>query len=187
MNPLPVLFANEKAYEKNNGVQVEWSNLTEKDIGSYTIERSANGTDFSPVTSTQPKSNQSDRADYSVLDPTTLSDVKYYRISAVELSGRIIYTKTLRVEASHGATSVALYPNPVVNHQLTVSFTGIQRGEYRLSVISVSGQQVYQKTLVIQGSAMTANLVLPAQIKPGIYSLLIKGLNSSESRSFLIQ
>ncbi len=34
-NPLPVVFANMKAYETNNGVQIEWSNLTEKDVADY--------------------------------------------------------------------------------------------------------------------------------------------------------
>ena len=48
-NPLPVLFANVKAYEKNNGVQIEWSNMTEKDVANYAVERSPNGADYSAI------------------------------------------------------------------------------------------------------------------------------------------
>jgi hypothetical protein len=186
-NPLPVLFANVNAYSKNNGVQVEWSNMTEKDIFHYTVQRSANGRDFTDLSTVAPKSNQSDKAEYTNFDPAPLKGINYYRIQALETSGQVIYTKIVRVETGSSKAAILVYPSPVINKQLTVALTGVNQGEYRVRILNSTGQEIYQTNLIARGSAATESVSLPSQTGPGAYLLLINGLNYAESKLFIVQ
>ena len=186
-NPLPVVFANVKAYEKNNGVQIEWSNLTEKDVAVYTIERAANGIDFSAIGQQSPASNQNDKADYNAFDANPNTGVNYYRIKAEETTGKIVYSKVLTVNLGKGNVGLRIYPNPVTGNQVNISLSNIKAGQYSLRVINTSGQDVYKHTITNQGSTMTRALNLPANIKPGVYYMVISGNGYRENKMFIVQ
>ena len=83
-NPLAVLFANIKAYEYNSGIKIEWSNMTEKDVANYFVERSVNGRDFIVIGQRSPLSNQNDNVSYNAFDPTPVPGSNFYRVRAVE-------------------------------------------------------------------------------------------------------
>ena len=186
-NPLPVLFANVKAYEKNGGVQIEWSNMTEKDVAGYTVERSGNGQDFSSVSQHTPTSNQNDRVDYSAFDPNPSQGNNYYRIKAQETTGKIVYSKILNVSVGSTTEGLRLYPNPVRGNQITLSMSNIKRGKYTLRVISSSGQDIFQQVINNQSSNLTQTLDLPATIKAGVYSLVINGDGYRQTKTFVVQ
>jgi hypothetical protein len=186
-NPLPVLFTTIKAFSKNNGVQVEWTNLTEKDILHYTIQRSANAKDFVDIDSKLPANNQGDRADYSGFDGNALNGVSYYRIRATETSGRFIYSKTVRIETSEPTGKIIIYPNPVIGRDLNMSLTGLLHGQYTIQVFNPSGQAIYKAITRISGNSQAESIVLPASITPGMYFVLINGDNYRQAKSFLVQ
>lgn len=186
-NPLPVLFDNVKAFTKNGGVQIEWSNLTERDLNKYVIERSANGRDFSAVTEVTPKINTNDRADYIEFDASPLQGVNFYRIKVLEINGKIIFSKTLRVETSITKQGFTLYPNPVTGGQLTLALTGIRQGQYSVRVVNGTGQNVFSKTIVSQAAGITQTIQLPSAIKPGVYTILVNGDDYQQSQLFIVQ
>ena len=186
-NPLPVVFADVKAYEKNNGVQVEWSNLTEKDVAEYTIERSVNGRDFSAIGKQLPTSNQNDKASYAAFDASPNAGANYYRIKAEETTGKIVYSKILSVNLGTTNQGLRLYPNPVSGSQVTVSLSNVKRGQYNLRVINTAGQDIFKQTINNQSSSLTQTMDLPSTIKPGVYNLVVTGDDYRESKTFIVQ
>ena len=186
-NPLPVVFADVKAYEKNSGVQVEWSNLTEKDVAEYTIERSANGRDFSAIGSQLPTSNQNDKASYSGFDAIPAQGTSYYRIKAEETTGKIVYSKVLSVNLGKTNQGLRLYPNPVSGNQVTVSLSNVKHGKYNLRVVNTSGQDIFKQVISSQSNSLTQILDLPSSIKPGVYNMIITGDNYRETKTFIVQ
>lgn len=186
-NPLPVLFANVKAYEKNGGVQIDWSNLTEKDVASYSVERSTNGSDFSSITQQLPTSNQNDKVDYSAFDANPAQGVSYYRIKAEETTGKIVYSKVLSVSLGTASKGLSVYPNPVRGSQVTIKMSNIKRGQYTLRVVNTSGQDVHRQVINNQGSTLTQTIDLPATIKAGVYNILITGSDYRETKTFIVQ
>ena len=185
-NPLPVVFANVRAYEKNNGVQIDWSNLTEKDVDHYVVERSSNGTDFSAIAQQLPTSNQDDKADYSAFDASPKSGTNYYRIKAEETTGKIVYSKILSVNLGSTTQSLRLYPNPVTGNQVNISLSNVRSGQYDLRVVNVSGQDVLKQRINSQGSTMTQTIDLPTTIAPGVYNMIITGADYRETRTFIV-
>ena len=186
-NPLPVIFADVKAYEKNSGVQIEWSNLTEKDVAEYTIERSANGRDFSAIGQQLPASNQNDKASYNAFDATPNAGINYYRIKAEETTGKIVYSKILSVNTDVQARGLSLYPNPVSGNQVTISLSGVKRGQYSLRVINNAGQDIFKQMITNHSSSLTQIIALPSSVKPGIYNMVVAGDDYRESKMFIVQ
>jgi hypothetical protein len=183
---LPVLFNDVRAFEKNNGVEIDWSNLTEKDLVNYVVERSVNGVNYTAIAQQFPRSNNMDKQSYTVFDATPASGANYYRIKALEMSGKTIYTKAVRVDLGKTAQLLNLYPNPVTGTQLSVSINNKQ-GQYTLKIVNAGGQEVYSRKIIHQGGSMTQNIELSSSVKPGVYNLMISGDNYHESNMFIVQ
>ena len=66
----PVVFVNVKAYQKQNGVQVEFGNATESDVVNYVVEKSADGRTFASAGTILPKSNNGGLSSYTYFDAT---------------------------------------------------------------------------------------------------------------------
>lgn len=186
-NPLPVVFGDVKAYEKNGDVQIEWSNLTEKDVAEYTIERSADGKNFTAIARQWPTSNQNDKVSYTGIDDVPGTGANYYRIKVVETTGKIVYSQILSVDLGIKNLGLQLYPNPVTGHQVIISLSDIKRGQYTLRITNTAGQNVFNQTINSQGRTITQTLNLPSVIKPGVYHMTITGEGYHENKRFIIR
>ncbi len=186
LNGLPVNFTNVKAFEKGTGVQVEWTNATESDISTYVIERSANGIDFIAIGQTAPRNNQFESASYMFLDAAPLAGTNFYRVKAIELTGKNVYTKALRVDIGRSPKGISLYPNPVRGSEITIGFSAL-KGQYSLNVLNTAGQVVYRQQLNHAGGTVAQSIGLPASLKAGVYNVLISGDNYKETKMFVIQ
>ena len=186
-DPLPVLYDSVWAYKKNGGVNVEWSNLTERDIAVYFVERSVNGNDYSIISQHLPKSNRDDKASYTSFDPNPAPGANYYRIKTIEKSTKIIFSRIMSVETDIAQQSFNLYPNPLRIGQLTLNLSGVKEGSYYLRVINSTGQEMFAKKIINQGAFITQALELPSRIKSGIYNIVIKGNDYKLSKSFIVQ
>jgi hypothetical protein len=186
-NPLPVLFDNVRAFEKSGGIQIEWSNLTERDLIEYVVERSLNGRDYFEYSSIAPKSNQNDKADYTEFDAAPSKGANFYRIRVLAQGGKNIYSKVLRVDIGGSRKGFSIYPNPVIGKQVNLALTGVKQGTYNVRVVTTTGQDVFQKSIMTQASGITQTLVLPSTLKPGIYNLLVSGEGYSQNQLFIVQ
>ncbi|HLG40577.1 MAG TPA: T9SS type A sorting domain-containing protein [Chitinophagaceae bacterium] len=185
-NLLPVMFYNVKSYEKNHGVQVEWTNLTERDLVSYVVERSPDGQHFTIIKEQPPRGNQNDKESYSAFDAAPFSGINYYRIKAMEISGKIIYSKVMMVAIGNTVRGFSIYPNPVQGNQVSVSMNG-KKGQYSVKILNTAGQEMYSVRLNHQGDSMSQTIDIPYNIRPGVYNMMISGDNYLEAKMFLVQ
>lgn len=185
-NPLPVVFADLKAFANENGVRIEWSNLTEKDVIEYKMERSSDGVHFDPVSVQQPTSNRSDRANYIAYDGISTAHLIFYRIKAIETGGKITYSPIITLNTVTPPNALRLYPNPVTGNQITLSITGAKPGSYNLTLINAEGQNVFSRALQVPASAFTQTVTLPSNLKTGIYQLLFSNSGTRQVQTILI-
>jgi hypothetical protein len=186
-DPLPVMFDNVIAYEKNAGVNVEWSNLTERDIAIYYVERSGNGMDYTIIGQYLPKSNRDDKSTYTSFDPEPLPGTNFYRIKVIEKSMKIIFSKVMRIETSLPGQHISLYPNPVSSRQVMLGFSGLTEGKYDIRIVNILGQPVLSTAIEKRGDFMTQTLKLPGSTPPGLYSMIIAAKNYQETKTFIVQ
>lgn len=185
-NALPVMFDEVKGYQKNGGVQIEWSNLTERDLVTYIVEHSTNGANFSEVAQQAPRSNSNDKQSYASFDAAPAQGTNYYRVKVLEISGKVIYSKVVRVDIAKGGESFTLYPNPVKGNVVSVSINNVQ-GQYTLKVSTAGGQEILTKKINHPGGSMTQTLELPSNTTPGVYHIVISGGTYHDAKMFIVQ
>ena len=181
------MFDNVKAYEKNSGVNIEWGNLTERDIAVYYVERSVNGMDYTIIGQHLPKNNRDDKASYTHFDASPMPGENFYRIKVIVKNTKIIFSKVMRIETGMLLPKLSLYPNPVISKQFNLGLAGIMEGGYNLRVINITGQEIYQRKISNTGAFSVQMVKLPSSVTPGIYNLVITGVDYQENKMFIVQ
>ena len=186
---LPVSFGNVKAVQQGTGIRIDWSNLTERNVLNYSVERSADGRSFTAIGDVNARLNNGEKAEYSFLDATPVRGINYYRIRSAESDGRNKFSIVVKVDISEGQTTVVvLYPNPIVKgQQLSLQATSLAKGTYNIRVVNMQGQQIVNQVFVHQGGAITEAVQLPANTQAGTYQLIIAGADQQMVRPFVIK
>jgi type IX secretion system substrate protein len=96
-----------------DNVYLNWSTATETNNHFFTIERSADADDFTPILTMQGAGNSDNTKYYSAIDKgiSDLSGVLYYRLKQTDYDGKYTYSKTVAVTIPDNKVK-ALYPNP---------------------------------------------------------------------------
>jgi photosystem II stability/assembly factor-like uncharacterized protein len=129
-----------KASNTNDNVLLNWNVGNDFNNDYYSVERSADGVQFSEIGKVKSKIDLSENHDYNFQDHPLLNGHQYYRLKQVNNDGDVSYSNIIKIEfvVSH----IKLYPNPV-NDMLRVE--GLNPGENtKLSVIDVTGRLVQQ-------------------------------------------
>lgn len=183
---LPVKFGFVKATQQFSGIKVEWSNLTELDVINYSVERSADGRNFTAVGSVNARLNNGGKADYSFMDANPLDGVNFYRIKSLETDSRTRYSIIVKVDTRGGATQLVLYPNPSTGEQISYQAVNLARGKYTLRIFNAMGQQVYTQALNHAGGSVSEAIPLPA-VKAGIYSFRLSSDENIFTKTFIVR
>lgn len=109
-NPLPIELLSFTAYPQGQQVQLEWSTASERNNERFTVERSADGVEFSTLLSMPGAGNSVDLLRYAALDPTPLQGLGYYRLRQTDFDGRSEVSDAVPVYlGSRSADLVVLY------------------------------------------------------------------------------
>lgn len=118
MTALPVQLVSFDAELQGNSVTLEWKVEQQDGIISYTVERSADASDFSDITSVN--ANSFDTFTYNAIDYSPLQGTNFYRLRILDQDGSIKYSEVVRIETGSN-TGVAVFPVPastIVNIRL---------------------------------------------------------------------
>lgn len=169
---LPVRFVNFSARAQAGGIGLHFTNVSEKDVAHYIIERSLNGSDFETVVQLAPKNNNGSAATYRWLDAAPPAGEAWYRVKGVDEDGTTIYTPVLKIAAARTIKALTIYPNPVQGRSIIWQAT-LPKGTYQLRLNNSAGQAVLLQTAAYSGGNYTETLHLPAALQAGVYRLQI--------------
>lgn len=174
---LPVTFKVVKAYRQEKIVMVEWSTTSEVNVKEYEVERSADARDFVKLKTTAATATNGGDAAYKIADEHPLSGNNFYRIRSIDIDGQAAYSKTVQVAlpvAEHTPT-FSVYPNPVVSNTISIAFTGVEKGSYRLELINNTGAIIAART--VQHDGISAKIVFDVNqdFAAGKYELRLSG------------
>lgn len=178
---LPVMFDSVRAIVKGDQVLIGWSNLTERDVNFYMIERSSDGKDFKPVFKIQPSNNLNAKAAYTITDANPMGGSNYYRISVAIINGHTVNSRILKAQMGFSNPGFSVYPNPVMDEKVNISLAAIQKGKYVVRLINIAGIEILQTTLNLQGDGITQQLNFP-DLRAGVYVISVKGDGYSASK-----
>ncbi|HEX3167063.1 MAG TPA: T9SS type A sorting domain-containing protein [Chitinophagaceae bacterium] len=176
---LPVKFGSIKAYEKQNGIQLDWKVYSENKVKSYEIERSADARSYNIVGSLPALYNNTADGDYGFFDANPLPGISYYRIKNNDIDGKSAYSIVIRVNRNKSIHGLSLYPNPVLNRIVSLQGSDLGRGNYKISIFAANGQEIYKQQIKHNGGTISQTIELPSTISKGIYMFTVKDENGN--------
>jgi Secretion system C-terminal sorting domain len=127
---LPVKFSTFEVTPSSTSVSLKWMVATEQNLSGYSVEKSADGRNFTNIGFVNAIGDDS----YSFVD-TKASATTYYRIKSVDVDGRFSYSTVAMVKAGKSIIVLKAFPMPVIK---TVS---IQHGTAAAgSLITISSE-----------------------------------------------
>lgn len=181
-SPLPIGFSGLSARFSDTEVNVSWNATCDGIEGQFEVQRSGDGTNYSPVGIVSCYNNPSSYL-YSLNDRSPLNGNNYYRIAFIDGRGNKSYSKTIMVNAPvHNSLKVF-----ASGRKLKVTLNLAEKGNYEVALINLSGQVAIVRDVIYDGTFNSIDVPLGNTVKQGIYTLLVRGRATKLSARVFIQ
>ncbi len=172
--PAPVLITSISASRNyDNSIAVDWRVENETNVQGYTIERSADGSNFTGIITKDPSANNGGVVNYASNDLSPLAEDNFYRVRALLQNGQSVYSQIVKVAPLPFVAGITLFPNPVKNKTMHIKFAGQVKGTYSIVLNNKLGQLVHQSTATVMNTITSVDIRLNTYVTAGTYQLLI--------------
>ena len=180
--PLATGISNFSAYKIDNHVMLQWIAANDQNNITYEIQYSKNGEDYLPIANVPANiATAGNATQYQYQYNPSPADVGeiYFRIKRTDINGNISYSiiKAVNLNAAH-RLGIQTYPNPIVK-TVMVQFDENQTGNFMLELVSITGQVIQQKSVVLSGNNIT-KLDLESRPIKGLYFLRAKNVSNNK-------
>ncbi len=166
-NPIPLSLTNFQAYKYSNDIMLNWSTENEINVSRFTIERSADASNFVSIASVNAKNGMSNV--YNQVDAISRTNPRpsgylYYRLKMIDRSGSFRYSPVARI-ALDKAGDISIGPNPFINTLYVYSAAKVNS----IALYDINGRLVY-RTNTITGNSV----FLPVSLAKGYYTAVVE-------------
>jgi|GEM_PF-6867189 len=178
--PLPVSLVYFVGNAVDNGVELKWETSSEINNDYFTIEKSATGENFLPMTTITGHGTTHETHDYRWVDSKPTSSKTYYRLRQVDYDGVFTHSKIIAVD---GMTmpipmNLSVYPNPIKGNEFSIELIGIKNtNQVLLEIYDLFGRKLYSMVLPVDKSLKTTHANISTENLPnGIYLIKAVGI-----------
>jgi len=139
---LPIELTRFTGQQVKNQTKLEWTTASETNNSYFTIERSQNGMDFTPIKTVKGADNSNSNLNYSAMDEQPFVGINYYRLKQTDFNGQYKYSYMLSVAKDPVLSD--LYPNPTVN-DVSFNFYSPSKATANIQVLDIAGRIVLTK------------------------------------------
>jgi hypothetical protein len=147
---LPIELLYFRAEQKEQQVQLSWATAKEINNDYFTIERSADGQNFSELLRVNGAGNSQQMQQYTATDASPLSGTSYYRLKQTDKDGTFSYSKVAAIQAGKAGNLLQVYQPGAGELQLSYSLPS--EGAGVLSVYDSRGIQLWRKSVSSSGA-----------------------------------
>lgn len=159
---LPVELVSFEAYSEDEvTAQLQWTTASERQMESFWVEHSTNGTVFREIGEIPAKGNSSVLVRYGFVHKTPAVGDNYYRLKMRDRDGVFEYSAVEVVRFEKNAAPFAWYPNLVAQHGM-VTVQSQYNAPYLVELYSLDGRLLLQQQ--VNGLAN-----IPMDVPRGIY------------------
>jgi hypothetical protein len=163
--PLPVQLTGFTAIPLGSAVKISWNTAEENGIGTYEVQRSIDGKNFSTLATR--KANNINNSNYTVIDENPRSGINWYRLYIRGKDGDNKYSSIVNVKMEGRGEGILVYPNPVAEGKINLRLNAA-KGDYKVRLINSAGKTVWSMQLKHDGGSFTGIFSLPS-IPKGAY------------------
>ena len=143
ISPLPVelLYFNAEMRSSGN-VNIYWSTSSEINNDYFTLEKSADGNQFSQFAQVKGAGTTSQPMNYEFTDESPFKGITYYRLKQTDFDGRYSYSDPVAVQSVNNKQSSSLiYPNPANDYFYLV--TNNASADDTVVITDINGREVF--------------------------------------------
>lgn len=137
-HPLPVEFLRESAECNGGAINIKWSTASEQNSDFFTVEKSADGTNFSEIAHVLAAGNSSSVKNYSAVDAEPFQGVSYYRIRETDFNSSSILSEVMTVNGCSN-DDIFVYGS---EGGISVNINALEEGKYNFELYDALGQKL---------------------------------------------
>lgn len=169
---LPLQLVSFSATSQAGGNLLKWTTASETNNDYFTIERAADGINFSAVANIDGKGTCTTISDYSFFDNKCNTGLNYYRLRQTDFDGTCTWSKVVTVEQENLLSSCNILYLPD-EHAVLIQLHAANSTLCTLSFIDIAGAVVQREGAAISKGFNQLQTTLPPQLK-GICFLEVK-------------
>lgn len=155
-------------------VRVDWTTSLEQNIKYFILQRSPDGRQFSNIDTVTPPNLPGNGHSYSYTDHSPFPNNDFYRLTEVDLDGKIDYYGILEVSLpASGTAGLRVSPNPSTGN-VFLELVRPELGTLQISLVDIQGRTLKNWTYEKQSRIWNQSLNL-AGIASGSYFIRIQG------------
>lgn len=182
--PLPLKIISFTAERRSGSSFLHWISENEENVDRFDVQRSDDARTYKTIGMVAAR-NSPFTQHYDFEDPSALQGITYYRVKAVDLDGKFMYTKIVAVTETQ-VSPVSFYVlNPVRSVITIFNKTGWD-GLFEYRLFNAGGRLVL-KGNTIMGANGSAVLPLPSQSAAGVYMLEISNSRTHFTQKILVE
>ncbi|MEO8764630.1 MAG: T9SS type A sorting domain-containing protein, partial [Ginsengibacter sp.] len=187
IHTLPVDFINIGASASTGTVEVVWTIGTEVNVDKYIIERCGDGSSFTSIGQIKATNAGTGIIKYTLLDMRPLAGNNFYRISAIDKEGHVVYSPVVKISPGKVKENIAIYPNPVArDRRATLELRDLPRENYRVTMFNSQGQLVMQQVIQHEGGTRVQTIDVQ-KLPAGIYTIQVRSRNNQFLKRLLVE
>jgi predicted esterase len=164
-------------------VRIDWTTASEQNVKSFILQRSPDGMHFSNIDTVTPPSLSGSGHSYSYTDRSPFPNIDFYRLTEVDLDGKIGYYGILEVSPNAGSVGLRISPNPITGI-VYLELTHPDMGLLEISLLDIQGRTIRNWTYEKQSLSWNQSLNL-AGVASGTYFIRIQGPTLREVRQVI--
>ncbi len=146
-HPLPIELLFFNAALNESVVNITWATESEINNDYFTIERSADGINFSIIDTVKGAGNSTSELHYARTDKNPLHGISYYRLKQTDFDGNYKFTEMVPVNFK-GIEVISLQPNPAVSN-ITFLMNTSEEMEATYFITDIDGRLVKSERIII--------------------------------------
>ncbi len=167
---LPVTLSEFSAKNNKDQVALFWKTSSEVNSNYYEIQRSKDGQNFSKIGNIYAQGTSTLENLYSFKDIMPLKGTNYYRLSIVDLDGKMSYSKTVAVDIKITHSFTIGYAKLLSqSKKLSFSLNSDHVQNVRAAVTDISGRVFFTESLQLQPGSNSFNKTIPGFSKAIYY------------------
>lgn len=174
---LPIQLVNFSHRISSNQVVLNWSTSTEVNNKEFKLSRSANGTDFTLLTTVNGVGNSTTLQNYSYTDKQPILGNSYYKLTQLDNDNIVKLERIIPVNYSVSGSEVVVYPNPVTE---TLSVQNSTSRYTKATLSDLSGKIVGSYNLTSDVTSINVS-----KLANGIYMLNLTGNNTNTVKKII--
>jgi hypothetical protein len=167
-SPLPVLLKTFTATRINNTVELDWTTLTEINSSYFTLERSVDGMNFSPLAKVDAAGSSVTEKKYKHVDNSLPgSPYVYYRLSQTDKDGKKQIFGIRKVFIGSNGFELRVFPT-LTTGTLNVEVQGVSSDAMNIRIVDLSGKILMKQVIAPRQNRVTMDV---SRLARGMYIL----------------